>query len=73
MALESSQRDLQLWFKPRLDPSSGREVMNAQNPGSPNRDSFGTPLWESREKEPFGCSLHAKLQRIIKGEGDGFP
>jgi hypothetical protein len=36
--------------------------MNAQSPGSPNRDSFGTPPWESREKEPFGCSLRAELQ-----------
>jgi hypothetical protein len=41
--------------------------MNAQSPGSPNRDSFGTPPWESREKEPFGCSLHAELQRILYG------
>jgi hypothetical protein len=51
--------------KARPDPSSEREVMNAQSPGSPNRDSFGTPPWESREKEPFGCSLRAKLQRIL--------
>jgi hypothetical protein len=61
MALESSRRELQLWFKPRPDPSLGREVMNAQSPGSPNRDNFGTPLWESREKEPFGCSLPVEL------------
>jgi hypothetical protein len=67
MALESSQRGLQLWFKPHLDPSSGQEVINAQSPGSPNRDSFETPLWESREKEPFGCSFRAELQRILKG------
>jgi hypothetical protein len=39
--------------------------MNAQNPGSLNRDSFGTPPWESREKKPFGCSLRAELQRIL--------
>jgi hypothetical protein len=65
MALESFQRELQLWFKPRPDPHSGREVMNAQSPGSPNRDSFRTPLWESQEKEPFGCSLRAELQRIL--------
>jgi hypothetical protein len=65
MALESSRGELQLWFKPRPDPSSRREVMNAQSPGSPNRDNFGTPTWESREKEPFGCSLHAELQRIL--------
>jgi hypothetical protein len=65
MALKSSRRELQLWFKLRPDPSSGREVMDAQNPESPNRDNFGTPPWESREKEPFGCSLRAELQRIL--------
>jgi hypothetical protein len=65
MALESSRRELQLWFKLRLDPSSGREAMDAQNLGSPNRDSFGIPPWESREKEPFGCNLRAELQRIL--------
>jgi hypothetical protein len=65
MALESSRRKLQLWFKPCPDPSLGREVMNAQSPESPNQDNFGTPLWESREKEPFRCSLRTELQRIL--------
>jgi hypothetical protein len=32
-----------------------------------NWDNFGTPTWESREKEPFGCSLHKGLQRILYG------
>ncbi len=49
------------------DPSSGKGVMSIQSPGSPNRDSFGTPLWESREKEPFGCKCGGKLQRILYG------
>jgi hypothetical protein len=31
------------------------------------RDNFGTPPWESREKEPFGCSLSGELQRILFG------
>jgi hypothetical protein len=31
------------------------------------RDNFGTPTWESREKEPFGCSLGGALQRILYG------
>jgi len=31
------------------------------------RDNFGIPTWESREKEPFGCSLGGALQRIIYG------
>jgi hypothetical protein len=41
--------------------------MSVQSPGSPNRDSFGTPLWESQEKEPFGCKSRGELQRILYG------
>jgi hypothetical protein len=41
--------------------------MNAQSPGSPNRDSFGTPLWESREKVPFGCRCGGVTQSILYG------
>jgi hypothetical protein len=41
--------------------------MNAQSPGSPNRDNFRTPLWESREKKPFGCKCGGELQRILYG------
>jgi hypothetical protein len=41
--------------------------MTVQSPGSPNRDSFGTPLWESRDKKPFGCSLRRVTQSILYG------
>jgi hypothetical protein len=41
--------------------------MNAQSPGSPKRDSFGTPLWESREKVPFECKCGGETQRILYG------
>jgi hypothetical protein len=41
--------------------------MNPQSPKSPNRDSFGTPLWESQEKVPFGCKCGRKTQRILYG------
>jgi hypothetical protein len=41
--------------------------MDAQNLGSPNRDSFRTPPWESREKVSFGCSLRGELQKILYG------
>jgi len=41
--------------------------MNAQSPGSPNRDNFGTPLWESREKKPFGCRRDEVTQKILYG------
>ncbi len=65
--MKSSQTELQLWFRPRLDLSTGQGVMSVQSPRSPNRDSFGTPLWELREKEPFGCKSRGELQRIIYG------
>ncbi len=61
MALESSQGELQLWFRPhsnrRLEPGD----MSSQSLGTPTQDSFETPPWESWEKEPFGCSLHREL------------
>jgi len=41
--------------------------MNAQSPRSLNQDSFGTPLWESREKVPFGCKCGGEMQRILYG------
>jgi hypothetical protein len=71
--LERSRRELQLWFGARPDPSSGRETMAVQSPGISTRDSFGTPTWESWEKEPFRCSLRGETQRILYGEGGGFP
>jgi len=41
--------------------------MNAQSPESPNKESFGTLLWESPEKKPFGCKCGGELQRILYG------
>jgi hypothetical protein len=67
MALESSRGELQLWFRPRPDRRLGREVMFIQSPGTPTRDSFRTPPWESWENEPFGCSLGGEVQSILYG------
>jgi hypothetical protein len=67
MALESSRRGLQDWFKPRPDRRLGREVMLVQSLGTPTQDSFGTPTWESQEKEPFGCSLGGETLKILYG------
>ncbi len=67
MVLESSRRELQDFFRPHPNQRSEQEVMDAQSPRSPTRDSFGTPPWESREKVPFGCSSHGELQRILCG------
>jgi hypothetical protein len=49
--LESSQRELQLCFRPRCDPRSARKVMRLQSRGSPGWCSFGTPTRESRDKK----------------------
>jgi len=51
----------------------GARVMSVQSPGNPNRDSFGSPLWESREKEPFGCECGGELQKILYGGRWWFP
>jgi hypothetical protein len=66
-ALESSWGELQLWFRPRPDRKSGPEVMFVQSPGTPTQDSFGTPLWESRDKKPFGCPLCGVYYREYDG------
>ncbi len=65
MALKSSRGELQLWFRPRSNRRSEPGDMSSQSPESPTQDSFGTALWESREKEPFGCSLRVELQKIL--------
>jgi len=58
-ALENSRWELQLWFRIRPYLSLGRRDMPIQSPG--------TATWESREKEPFGCSLCGETQRILYG------
>jgi len=67
MALERFQRELKLLFRPHPNLSSGRGAMSVQSPGTPTRDNFGIPTWESREKESFGSSLRGETQRILYG------
>jgi hypothetical protein len=57
MDLESPRGKLQLWFGPRSNRILQSGNMSSQSPRTPTRDSFGTPPWESGEKEPFECSL----------------
>jgi len=47
--------------------------MSVQSLGTSTWDSFGTPPWESREKEPFRCSLRGETQRILYGGRWWFP
>jgi hypothetical protein len=67
MALKSSQRELQLWFRCHLDWTLQSGDMSFQSSWTPTRDNFGTPTWESWNKEPFGCSLCGVTQRILYG------
>jgi hypothetical protein len=52
--------------------TSSRSEFGAKSYEHPkSRDSnlgqIGTPPWESREKDPFGCSLRGETQRILYG------
>ncbi len=77
MALESSRGELQVLFRPRPDWRSGREVMNAQSPESPNRDSFGTILGlhfgSPGKKCHSDVAPAGEHKEYYKGEGGGFP
>jgi hypothetical protein len=65
--LESSRGELQVCFRPCPNRRSELGVMSSRSPESPNRDSFETPLWESQEKEPFGCRCGGVMQSILYG------
>jgi hypothetical protein len=54
VAIKLDSRELRAPKVPRLQP---RQFW----------DNFGTLTWESREKEPFGCSLGGETQRILYG------
>ncbi len=51
VSLKSSQRGLQVCFRLHPNRRSEQRVMNSQSLGSPNRDSFRTPPWESWDKK----------------------
>jgi hypothetical protein len=65
--LESFQRNLKLCFRPCPNRRSEHEVIAPQSCKSPNLGSFGTSLWESRDKKSFECSLCGELQSILYG------
>jgi hypothetical protein len=62
-----SQRELQLCFRPCPNRRYEQRVIVSQSCGSPNRGSFKTPLWESRDKKPLGCGCRGEAQRILYG------
>jgi hypothetical protein len=72
-ALESSRRELQLWFRTRSDQSSGRGVMAAQS----SRSLAGTLLGLHFGSPNKMChsDVASAVRRIeyYMGEGGGFP
>jgi hypothetical protein len=68
MALEIFWRELQDFFRPRPNRRFEQEVMNVQSPGSPTRDSFGTPPWECHSNVASAESY----REYYMGEGGGF-
>jgi hypothetical protein len=59
--VEKSRWELQFFFRPHPDRRSEHEVITLQSCRSSNLGSFGTPLWESRNKKPFGCRLRGEV------------
>jgi hypothetical protein len=47
--------------------------MNAQSPGSPNRDNFGTPLWTPGKKSHLDASAVESCREYYMKEGGVFP
>jgi hypothetical protein len=75
-SLERSRLGLQLWFRPRCDPTLHSGVMSSQSPGTPTgtisrqfRDSnLGVP-----GKSHLDVASAESCREYYKGEGGGFP
>jgi hypothetical protein len=65
--LESSQRELQVCFRPHFNWRSEQKIITSQSGGSRNWDSFGIPPWESQDKKPFRCRCRGEMQKILYG------
>ncbi len=53
--------------RPHPDRRSAPEVIVPQSCGTPNFGDFGTPIWESWNKKPFGCHSRGVVQSILYG------
>ncbi len=73
MELESSQRELQDCFRPHPNRRFEQEVMDAQSPWSPTRDSFGLLLGSPGKKCHSDVASAGSCKEYYMGEGGGFP
>jgi hypothetical protein len=71
--LESSQGELQVCFRPHPNQRSEQRVMTSRSLRNPNRDNFGTPPWESRDKNHSDVGAMERCREYYMGEGGGFP
>jgi hypothetical protein len=61
MALESSRRELQVWFRPRPDRRLGREDRMSQSPESPKPGQF--------RDSTLGVSGKSAIRVQVRGSG----
>jgi hypothetical protein len=71
--LKSSQRGLQLCFRPHHDRRSTQEVMRPQSHRSPGYWNFGTSLGSPGTKSHLDVAPVERRRVYYKGEGGGFP
>jgi hypothetical protein len=71
--LESSQQELQLWFKNRPDPSSGRGTMAVQSSGSPTGTLSGLHFGSPNKMCHSDVASATSRREYYMGEGGGFP
>jgi hypothetical protein len=73
MALERSGRGLQLWFRPRRDPTPQSGVMAVQSLGSPVGTISGLHFGSPNKMCHLDVASTASRREYYKGEGGGFP
>jgi hypothetical protein len=66
-------KGIALWFKPRPDPNSGREVMDAQVLGVQIGTVSGLHLGSPGKKSHLDVAFARSCREYYKGEGGGFP
>jgi hypothetical protein len=72
-ALESSRRELQLWFRDRLDPSLRRGVVVVQSPGLQPETVSKLQLASLGKKGHLDVASVESCREYYMGEGGGFP
>jgi hypothetical protein len=73
MALKRSQRGLQLWFRPRCDPTLQLGVMAVQSSGSPTEIISGLHFGSPGNLCHSNVTSVTSRREYYMGEGGGFP